>query len=448
MQELQHKTKLSSDLSLFLILVAVLLFLLVFMKDAYLSILLIPLFLVLIFMRKRIIISLNVNNIAIKRKFSKLTTIEGGEIEVSLEVSNNSNFDTQLIELVDTIPEQFELIEGTHIFLFDLIKNESIVLKYKVCAKSIGIFEFGNIFIRESDFFGLLINSFNFIIENPEQLIVSPKFERLEKLPIHSYWLKFFSGVYVSKQFGQDSEFKGLREYHYGDKLQNINWKATSRYQSSRMQSLISNEFSFDSVVEFEIIFDLSYESYITYVESIRVCATIVEYLLRTKNKVGLTIAKEYPEYIKSKIGARQYSIIRDKLLNTKADEEKNTELIIDRLLNISTVYNKKAIILLITPSLNESIINYAGKMKQHNHNILIIQPNAAEKQLTAIEDDSKLLDISKSVPLFYNLTTFDILQYKELTADQLLKYGVPVLNWNMKTPITRIFFKKQIVNK
>lgn len=448
MLQIQHKTKLSSDLSLFFLLVAVLLFLLIILKNAYLSILLIPTFFILIFIRKRISLSSNVNNIKIERKFSKLTTVEGGEIDVRLEILNNSAFDTQLIELVDTIPETFELVEGTHIFLFDLIKNESIVLKYKIRAKSIGIFEFGNIYIRESDFFGLVINSFTITIQDPEQLIVSPRFERLEKLPVYSYWLKFFSGVFVSKQFGQDSDFKGLREYHYGDKLQNINWKATSRYQSSRAQSLISNAFSFDSVVEFEVIFDLSFEAYITYVESIRVCATIVEYLLRTKNKVGLTIAKEYPEFIKGKIGARQYRIILDKLLNTKADEEQNTELIVDRLLNISSNYNKKAIILLISPLLNSLIVKYSGLLKQKKYNILLIQPDALEKQLSAIESDSKLLDISKSVPLFYNLTMFDILQYKELTAEEISNYGVPVLVWNTKSPITKIFIKKRIDNK
>lgn len=444
----QQKIRLSSDLHFLFILLIALLAIVIVLKNSYSSLLIIPSVLIILFIRKQIILASIISNITIERKISKLTTMEGGEIEITLNIKNDSSNKTQLMELVDSLPDSFELIEGTNIFLFDLIGNESITLKYRVRANEIGIFEFGNIFIKQSEFFGFMINSFYYTFTESEQIIVSPRFERLEKLPVYSLWMKFFSGIFVSKRFGQDSDFKGLRDYQFGDKLQHINWKASSRYQNSRDHKLISNAFSFDNIIEFNLIMDLTFESYLTHIEILRVTATLVEYLLRTKNKVGLILANEYPTYIKGKIGLQQYKIIMNKLLTTKPDETVNTSFIVDRLINFSKSFSKRSINLLITPTLNDYMTLYAHQMRQIGYNILIIQPDAVNKQLTAISNDDKLMDLSKSVVLFYNIAVFDILYNKMIMNDKIKNDNIPLLPWNLEKKIDSIFYKKVILNK
>ena len=421
-------------------------FLFILLKTAYLSILMIPTFFLIIFMRTRIKSFESAKDIKIRREFSTLREVEGGEIEVSLLITNSKN-ETQLLDVIDSIPDPFELVEGTNTFVLNLHKNESIKLQYKVKAKEIGIFEFGKISIRQTEFFGFLINTFTLSFEDSKQIMIAPKVERFEKLPIYSYWIRFFNGFFVSKQFGQDSDFKGIKEYQYGDKLQYINWKASSRFQNTQNHNLFSNRFSFDSVIEFEIVYDLTFETYSIHIESMRIVATLVEYLLRTKNKVGITIIKEYPDQIKAKVGARQFKIIIDELLRTKPDEVLNSPIMLDRMLNISNSFKNKSIVILISPLTNKTTHVYAQKMKQHGFNVIAIQPDAYNKQLTIIPSDQQLSDISTKNPLLYNVINFDLISERQMTIDKMFDSGILLLPWDLQPPIEKIFYKKKIVN-
>ena len=398
-------------------------------------------------MRIRINSMIVLKDINIIREFSSLREVEGSEIEVSLEIINNSNYETQLLDIIDSVPESFELDEGTNIFVLNLPKKESITLKYKVKAKEIGIFEFGKISIRQSEFFGFLIHSFTYTFADLKQIIIAPRVERLEKLPIYSYWIRFFNGFFISKQFGQDSDFKGIKEYQYGDKLQYINWKASSRFQSTQNHTLFSNRFSFDSIVEFELVYDLTFETYSIHIESMRIVATLLEYLLRTKNKVGLTMIKDYPMQIKSKVGSRQYKIIIDELLRNKPDEVLNSPLMIHRILNVSNSFKEKSIIILVSPFTNKFIYPYAQKMKENGYNLIVIQPDAHIKQLTSVNDDEQLSDLSSNNPLLYNLINFDLLAERQITTDKMFDSVIPFLVWDLQPPIEKIFYKKKIIN-
>ncbi len=445
LQLVNQKEKLTQNIIVVLLLSIVFLIVFIVYKNAYVSILMIPTYLIIIFIRSRINSEFNSENITIVRNFSRLREIEGGEIEVSLTISNDQPKETQLIEIIDSVPDAFEIVVGSNIFLFYLKENEEITLRYKVKARDMGIFEFGNIFIRQIDFFGLAIKSFSYTVADPDKIIIAPRFDRFEKIPIYSYWIKFFSGFFVSKQFGQDSDFKGVREYQNGDKLQHINWKTSSRYQSSTKHSLFSNAFSFDSVLEFEVILDLTYESYTIYSESLRITATLVEYLLRTKNRVGMTIVRDYPKSIRGKVGSRQYKIIVDELLNTKPDNKRSSDLMVDRLLNLSENFSRKAIIFVISSFVNNGTLNYTQNLKERNPNIIAIQPDLFEKQLIDMEQNNRLYKISKNEPLFYNLIAFDLSINSKLTLNQIFSLGIPVLVWKVDKPISGIFQKKVI---
>lgn len=442
---IKQKEKFTQNIPLILFLSIFFLLVFIIFKDPYISILMIPTYFTIIFIRMHIVSETNSENITIIRSFSRLREIEGGEIEVFLNISNGQPEDTHLIELIDSVPDSFEVIEGSNIFLFNLKGYEDVHLTYKVRARDMGIFEFGNIFLRLTDLFGLVIKTFNYTFEDPEKIIIAPRFERFEKLPIYSFWIKFFSGFFISKQFGQDSDFKGIKEFQNGDKLQHINWKISSRYQNTAMHSLFSNAYSFDSVLEFEIILDLTFENYPIYSENLRITATLAEYLLRTKNRVGLTIIREYPKYIRGKVGSRQYKIIIDELLNTKPDDNPNSALMVQRLLGLSENFSRKAIIFVISSFVNNGSIEYTRKLKERNSNLIAIQPDLFTQQLSNVEKDKRLYEISKNLSLFYNLFAFDLSINSKLTTKQIFSLGIPLIVWNVNKPINGIFQKKII---
>jgi uncharacterized protein (DUF58 family) len=408
--------------------------------------LLIPTYILVIFLRSKINETLDFNNVDIHKSFSRTRVSEDGILEVILDLTNNSTYNTHIVEFVDFIPSSFDLIEGTNVFILDLKKEESLTLKYKVKCNKIGIFEFNSIALNHNDFFGLIRRSYYYFFPELETITVTPKYEKFDKLPIFTYWIKYFNGYFVSKQFGEDSDFRGVKEYQYGDKLQHINWKASSKYQNTGSSNLYSNTFSYDNALEFEILFDLTYESYSVFTESMRIITTLAEYILRTRNKLGLTIAKQYPERVKSKVGMKQHTIMIDRLLKTKTDEKPNEEILVDRLLNISKSYNRKSIVLIITPLLNRFILKFCLQMKQNNFNVILIQPDALLKQISNISIDKKIIRNFKDSPLFHNLISFDLLFERQMTSSKIISSGIPLLNWKLNTPVSNIFYKTKIM--
>ena len=438
--EKQGKRFTQEFMFLFLLPITILVLEIPFQKTAF-SIVLIPTFILLIVIRLRLIAFNEKNEITISRSYSKTRAPEQSIIEITISVKNNSKKDYQLLELVDSVPDSFQVIEGTNIFLFDLKGTEQITLKYRVKANEIGIFEFGRIFLRYSDYFGIITSSFMYSFVENLSIQIIPKFERLESLPIYSNYLRFFNGYFISKHLGDDSDFRGVRNYQNGDKLQRINWKVTSKYQNGITTNLYTNAYDFDSAIDFELIYDLTFESFSVHKECMRMMACLSEFLLRTRNRVALTVAKEYPERIKSNIGSIQYKIIIDKLLRTKPDEEPATKMVIPRMQNLLRQMNEKAIIYVITPFLSKKIQDFCFQLTKLR-TVIIIQPDAVMKQLSTTKTDSKLIKIGKE---YNEIVALDLLIEKHLTIEKILKNGVPLLTWNTKTPIKRVFKSSKI---
>ena len=223
----QKRSRFTKEVQFLLIIPFVILFFQIVLKNAFLSALFIPLYLLLFFTRTNMneFITKNENIITVERLFSRTRVSEESIIEISLIITNKSMSDTQLVELIDSIPPSFELVEGTNIFVFDLKMNEILTLQYSVSAKEIGIYEFGSVFLRHTDYFGTFIHSYYYAFEETPKIFVIPKFERLDNLQVYTNYLRYFNGYFVSKHYGTDSDFRGVREYQNGDKLRQINWK-------------------------------------------------------------------------------------------------------------------------------------------------------------------------------------------------------------------------------
>ena len=318
------------------------------------------------------------------RSLSTYRVNEANELKVNLKIKNNSGFDSHQIELIDDLPDVFDLIDSTNVFIFTLKKDEEISLSYKIKCYQLGIFNFKSVYITHTDYFGLKLENF-MITPQTIKLTVTPLFEKFDKLPIFSYWMKYFNGFFVSKQIGTDTDFRGIREFQIGDKLQRINWKATSHFQGTKSQILFSNIYSYDKAIDTELILDLTYESFSIYQELMRAICSLAEFLLRNRNKVGVTIAKQFPERFDFRMGTNQLKSMIDKLVSYGSDSELNSIIIADRLVFVSRNFKPKSIIILLSALLNEFIIEFCQKIKKRGYSLVVIKINALNKQLSNI---------------------------------------------------------------
>lgn len=376
--------------------------------------------------------------IEIHRTYSSTRVSELNDLIVNLIIKNTSDFDIKMIQLIDDIPGVFELHEGSNTFLFNLKKHEEVSLSYKVISSEIGIYEFNSVTITIYETFGSILETFE-IFPQPIKITVSPQIEKFDAIPIFTYWMKYFNGYFVSKEAGEDNDFLGVREYTYGDNTRRINWKATSKYSSTGFINLYSNTFDREKAMDVELVIDFSYESLPVYAEGLRAIGSLTEFLLRTRNKVGLTIAKQDPEHYKSKMSQKHLRTVIDLLLQTVPDFKRNSGLMAERLLVLSKLYRKRSVVIVVSPLVNEVFIKYCEKMKQNGFTIIIIKLNTLQKQLfqAGSGDFEELYPLK--VPLFFNVIAFDFLVKNFVIKNRMLTLSIPMFTWDTQMPLNTV---------
>ena len=426
----------TSDFKVILFVPFFILFLFFLTDDTGFILLLLPTFMILFIIQNHLQSFHTIEDkLVITRSLSSYRVNEANELKVNIKIKNNSGFDSHQIELIDDIPDVFDLIDSTNVFIFTLKKEEEILLSYKIKCYQLGLFNFKSVYITHTDYFGLTLENF-MVTPQTISLTVTPIFEKFDKLPIFSYWMKYFNGFFISKQIGTDTDFRGIREYQLGDKLQRINWKATSRFQGKKSQNLFSNIYSNDKAIDTELILDLTYESFSIYQELMRAICSLAEFLLRNRNKVGVTIAKQFPEHFNFRMGTNQLKSMIDKLVTYESDSEENSIIIADRLVHVSQNFKPKSIIILLSPLLNEYVIEFCLKIKKICNTLIVIKINALDKQLLNIGKGIYDADLPMNIPLFFNIISFDFSIKSFITKNKLLSMSIPVLEWSTENAL------------
>jgi uncharacterized protein (DUF58 family) len=183
------------------------------------------------------------NTFSIRRTIPGSLSI-GKAQAVFLEIKNNSTY-TQHLEVFEHMPQHFVVREKTP-FTVSLRAGESTQLRYHVVAN-----ERGNALLEATEirFFSRmgLWNRKQFTdIQNVVN--VYPDFMEIAHLDaLHDQYQAQQLGLHQIQRRGQGTDFRQLRDYHSGDALKNVDWKATSRlrklitrdYQDERDQEVV-----------------------------------------------------------------------------------------------------------------------------------------------------------------------------------------------------------------
>lgn len=120
---------------------------------------------------------------------------------------------------------------------FTLAPNESIELKYRVKPLSRGDFSFSGTDILRRSPLNLWLRKFFY--KNNKSVRVFPNFASISKYILLATDNRLSQlGIKKKQRRGEGNDFHQLREYHIGDSLKQIDWKA-----SSRLNKLISKEY-------------------------------------------------------------------------------------------------------------------------------------------------------------------------------------------------------------
>src|SRR2546425_521147 len=169
------------------------------------------------------------------RTLSRDRAEAGRDVDVHLVVQNAGPA-LDLVEIVDVLPREFAVLNGTNHAVVSLERGGTVPLSYTVRSPVKGDFRIGPVRVRSLD--PLALGAEDAVLPIDARLVVAPTMEDLRRTKLQPRRTRPWFGQVASRQIGAGTEFWGVREYAAGDEVRRINWKA-----SARLDRLFTNEY-------------------------------------------------------------------------------------------------------------------------------------------------------------------------------------------------------------
>ena len=183
---------------------------------------------------------------AIRRAPEKAFVEEPVLVELTL---SNLGDDIERLHLDDGPPHTAQVVRGAISFDSSIRRNSDVTLRYEVVFSEPGEFNFGTTSVRLRSMFGLSERSFVFYA--PISLRVYPKLLTPKLSPIRARALGW-TGNTPSPYRGGRLEFMNIRGFVTGDRMRDVNWKA-----SARLGKKLVNEWQVERGLDCIVIVDL-----------------------------------------------------------------------------------------------------------------------------------------------------------------------------------------------
>ncbi len=242
------------------------------------------------------------------RTLSRDRAEAGRDVDVHLVVQNTGPA-LDLVEIVDVLPREFAVLNGTNHAVVSLERGGSVPLSYTVRSPVKGDFRIGPVRVRSLD--PLALGAEDAVLSVDARLVVAPTMEDLRRTKLQPRRTRPWFGQVASRQIGAGTDFWGVREYTAGDEVRRINWKA-----SARLDRLFTNEYEGERSGDVVIVVDARRESFIgtetdnPIEHGVRAALGIAERVLASKNRVGLIVQREVLDWVPPAFGRKQLPIL------------------------------------------------------------------------------------------------------------------------------------------
>lgn len=313
-------------------------------------------------------------DIVVSRDVGARRLPEGEVIEVHIDLENMGSR-VSLLEVYDVLPGDMSVEEGSNHFVTRLAANETVHLRYKVKCGRKGKYRIGPTVLRS---WSLLRTSYNErIFPSLDVVTVIPKGEDIRRLKISPRRTRMWFGQIRSRRSGIGTDFWGIKEYHAGDELRKINWKA-----SARLDKLFCNQYEGERSGDAIIVLDARKESDVglaqrsTVESGIRAAVSVAAKILETRNRVGLIIQRDVLDWVYPGYGRKQLFRIVDALVQVRPGGRWPFEHVT---WVVSRFFPMHSQIIMITPLIDKKAVDCVVNLCARGHDILIISPSPLE---------------------------------------------------------------------
>lgn len=314
--------------------------------------------------------TISVKHLEIERWISRNKTEEKGELIYVKLCIRNEGKRIAILEIVDVIPEDCTVNEGSNHWFLELNQGEEITFSYAIQAHQRGRYNLGPVLIRGSDFFYFHSELMKYPVYSSFDVV--PTLIKLKYLPIHRHRLLPLTGYNPSLIYkGRDFDFQGVRDYKEGDELRTINWRVTAKFNR-----LATNEYALDQSARLFIIFDHTDSTIRVLEEGVIAALSTSEYLISQRNKIGFFGIGEFIHEIPASQGKRQLLRINEYLIDVEGSNPLYDDTLYlrltKRLLPSLPPFSQ---IFFISPLYNRIILEFLHELASRNHDITLILP-------------------------------------------------------------------------
>ncbi|MBS3781968.1 MAG: DUF58 domain-containing protein [Candidatus Thermoplasmatota archaeon] len=340
------------------------------------------------------------------------------ELEITIHLENDER-KPMVLEVKDLLPSLVEVIDGCNHKVIKLEANEKKKLSYTISCPATGKIDIGPIKVRYID----PLNLFSKEMDAGEEMTlrVLPRGEEMQKVDIHPSYTKHWLGDIKSKSIGVGSEFFSLREYHPGDGLRDINWKATARQLEP-----FTNEYEGEKSGDVILVVDgykkgiVGTKRHNTLRPSIDAAASLASSILSARNRLGLIVSGEYMNWVYPGTGKNHYHKIMANLTQFEEGGAWDLEGVRDLL---EDFFPRKSLIIFISPltilEFTETIIDLSRK----EYDVMVISPDP-------LKIEKELVDEYDEIAEKFCLTE------RENIKERLWAAGTVVVDWDPNEPL------------
>ncbi|MGB9679145.1 MAG: DUF58 domain-containing protein [Thermoanaerobacteraceae bacterium] len=360
---------------------------------------------IIIFLQSKLYKKYIFKNLHIKREFSNHNVFPGEKTLLTIEVENKKIFPITYLKIKQKLPselsfikksniEEIEKVKFTHTTILSILPFQRIRRKFEVECIKRGVYNLSdNIELTSTDLLGM--EEYNTEVSAPSKIVVYPRLINLKKSIIPANSLQ--GDIFIKRWILEDPiMINGIRDYNTYDNFKTINWKATAKNQSLKV-----NTYDFTADKKIVILFNIDFHRYVfstsdfnEFEKAIEVAASLSVDLIESGIPVGFStnaicIFSEDYSFIEPSAGQEHISKLLEIFSGISFFKRYDLSEIIDVLLN-NISWGTDLII--VTPFVDEKMMHLLEKIPNIQISVISIQ----SKKISFLSDNVHLFFYSE----------------------------------------------------
>jgi uncharacterized protein (DUF58 family) len=353
---------------------------------------------------------------ALTHEISQDRIFEGESVTVTVTLTAQSAL--ALVELLEPLPAGTDLASGRNRAAFTLRRGQTVRWSYEIRCALRGLRELGTVVVRVRERWGLSTWEQRHV--ERKAVHVYPRIAPLRSLPrpLHT---QTSIGDYVSPALGEGIEPGDIRQFAPGDRLKQINWRASLR-QGALYVTQHHRERNADVVLMLDTLAEVGRAPDTTLDLGVRAAASLATAYLARKDRVGLINYGGLIHWVRPGSGRIQYERLADALARASVVF---TYVAKDLAMVPPRVLPPQALVIAVSPLLDRRFARAALDLAARGFDLvtLVVSP---------VEVTRATLPPSPTADLACRLWSLE----RRAALDDLRRQGLRVVEWRPPEPL------------